>query len=157
MPTSKVKGLDEQLLEGGGGGAGGISGTKWSSLPSKSSSAVGDIKKMMADTSHLKGGAKQAVEEAQSRAAKRTATRAVGAATVGAGARYMMGEPASAKDSGKKSEPIEARFKEKEESEAPEMATHYKPDNFKKGGKVSSASKRADGIAQRGKTKGRML
>ena len=28
---------------------------------------------------------------------------------------------------------------------------------YKKGGKVSSASKRADGIAQRGKTKGRML
>jgi len=31
------------------------------------------------------------------------------------------------------------------------------PKGFKKGGKVSSASKRADGIAQRGKTKGRML
>jgi len=30
------------------------------------------------------------------------------------------------------------------------------PSDFKKGGKVSSASKRADGIAQRGKTKGRM-
>ena len=29
--------------------------------------------------------------------------------------------------------------------------------NFSKGGKVSSASKRADGIAQRGKTKGRLL
>ena len=29
--------------------------------------------------------------------------------------------------------------------------------NFKKGGKVSSASKRADGIAQRGKTRGRMI
>jgi hypothetical protein len=28
---------------------------------------------------------------------------------------------------------------------------------FAKGGKVNSASKRADGIAQRGKTKGRML
>ena len=28
---------------------------------------------------------------------------------------------------------------------------------FKKGGKVSSASKRADGIAQKGKTKGRMV
>ena len=28
---------------------------------------------------------------------------------------------------------------------------------LKKGGKVSSASKRADGIAQRGKTKGRYL
>ena len=31
------------------------------------------------------------------------------------------------------------------------------PKGFKKGGKVSSASKRGDGIAQRGKTKGRML
>jgi len=29
--------------------------------------------------------------------------------------------------------------------------------NMKKGGKVSSASKRADGIAQRGKTKGRIV
>jgi hypothetical protein len=29
--------------------------------------------------------------------------------------------------------------------------------NMKKGGKVSSASSRADGIAQRGKTKGRMV
>jgi len=28
---------------------------------------------------------------------------------------------------------------------------------FRKGGKVSSASKRADGIAQRGKTRGRMV
>ena len=31
------------------------------------------------------------------------------------------------------------------------------PAAMKKGGKVSSASKRADGIAQRGKTKGRMV
>jgi len=30
-------------------------------------------------------------------------------------------------------------------------------DTYKKGGKVSSASKRADGIAVRGKTKGRMV
>jgi hypothetical protein len=29
--------------------------------------------------------------------------------------------------------------------------------NFAKGGKVSSASKRADGIAERGRTKGRLL
>ena len=29
--------------------------------------------------------------------------------------------------------------------------------NYKKGGKVSTASKRADGCAQRGKTKGRMI
>ena len=32
-----------------------------------------------------------------------------------------------------------------------------KDQGYKKGGKVSSASKRADGIAQRGKTKGRMV
>jgi hypothetical protein len=31
------------------------------------------------------------------------------------------------------------------------------PERYAKGGSVGSASKRADGIAQRGKTKGRML
>jgi hypothetical protein len=31
------------------------------------------------------------------------------------------------------------------------------PTQFKKGGKVSSASKRADGIATKGKTKGRIV
>jgi len=33
----------------------------------------------------------------------------------------------------------------------------YEPKTFKAGGKVSSASKRADGCAMRGKTKGRMI
>jgi hypothetical protein len=32
----------------------------------------------------------------------------------------------------------------------------YKDAGYKKGGKVSSASKRADGIAQRGKTRGKL-
>lgn len=32
-----------------------------------------------------------------------------------------------------------------------------RPPGMKKGGKVGSASKRADGIAQRGKTRGRMV
>ena len=32
-----------------------------------------------------------------------------------------------------------------------------KPKDMKKGGKVNSASKRADGCAQRGKTRGKML
>jgi hypothetical protein len=35
--------------------------------------------------------------------------------------------------------------------------TNAMGDTFKKGGKVSSASSRADGIAQRGKTKGTMV
>jgi predicted kinase len=38
-------------------------------------------------------------------------------------------------------------------------AETYKParESMKKGGKVSSASKRADGIARRGRTKGRIV
>ena len=35
--------------------------------------------------------------------------------------------------------------------------TKDKPDNLKTGGKVSSASKRADGCAVKGKTKGKMV
>jgi hypothetical protein len=37
------------------------------------------------------------------------------------------------------------------------MAPKKKPDGMKKGGKVSSASKRADGCAIRGKTRGKMV
>ena len=44
---------------------------------------------------------------------------------------------------------------------APEAARQGRPEGategYKKGGKVSSASSRGDGIAQRGKTKGRMV
>jgi len=44
-------------------------------------------------------------------------------------------------------------------SDAVERAsrTNAMGDTFKKGGKVSSASSRADGIAQRGKTRGTMI
>jgi len=45
--------------------------------------------------------------------------------------------------------------KEKPRSIADRKADAFS--EFKKGGKVSSASTRADGIAQRGKTKGRMV
>jgi len=151
-------GLDEPQLEGGGAGAG-ISGTRWSSMPSfkGKSSALGDIKKLTADSSHLKGGAKKAVDEAKGRAAKRTAVRAAGAQAAYEGGKAMMGESA-AKDSGPKDDgAVEASFRQvKEESpEAGEMATHYKPDNYKSGGKIN-ASRRADGIAQRGKTRGKV-
>lgn len=47
---------------------------------------------------------------------------------------------------------------EEAEREAQREATRgVRPKGMKSGGKVSSASKRADGIAQRGKTKGRMI
>jgi len=156
MATSKIKGLDEPQLEGGISGGAGISGTKWSSVPSRGSSTLGDLKKLTADTSHLKGGAKKSVEEAQSRAAKRTGVRAAGAATVGTGVKSMMPESVSSKEADKDDGVVEASFRKSEAKEEPsEMATHYKPDNYKSGG--MTASKRADGIAQKGKTRGTMV
>jgi hypothetical protein len=46
---------------------------------------------------------------------------------------------------------------EEKERMAREAATGVPRQRMKKGGKVASASKRADGCAQRGKTKGRMV
>ena len=53
---------------------------------------------------------------------------------------------------------------EKKESRIPPPAQYSKEnrdvrmrDDYKKGGKVSSASSRADGIASKGKTRGRMV
>jgi len=95
MATSKAgrKGLDEQPLEGGGSG-GGISGTKWSSMPSLrgSSSTIDDLKKLGADTSKLKGSALTAKEAAIQRAADRTLVRAGAAATVGTAAAVLSSE-----------------------------------------------------------------
>jgi hypothetical protein len=95
MATSKAgrKGLDEQPLEGGGSG-GGVSGTKWSSMPSLrgSSSTIDDLKKLGADTSKLKGSAKTSKEAAIQRAADRTLIRAGTAAAVGTGAAVLSSE-----------------------------------------------------------------
>ena len=51
------------------------------------------------------------------------------------------------------------KYKEEEEKRRmeEEAAMQAKVPGMKKGGKVSSASKRADGIATRGKTRGRMV
>ena len=50
-----------------------------------------------------------------------------------------------------------SRQRKKEEEEKARQGGAPTGTGMKKGGKVSSASKRADGIAQRGKTKGRMV
>jgi hypothetical protein len=47
--------------------------------------------------------------------------------------------------------------KKMEEMQAQINSMNRTPKPMKKGGKVSSASKRADGIATKGKTKGRMV
>ena len=52
------------------------------------------------------------------------------------------------------------RFKKESERTAEEkamMSEYEKPAPYKKGGSVSSASKRADGCATKGKTKGRII
>lgn len=148
--------LDDQLLEGGGGGGAGVGGTKWSNVPSFKSkaSALDDLKKMGADTSHLKGGAKESVNLAKDRAANRTAVRAAGAAAVSEGTKAALDAATSAKKSDEDS------FKEIERSlraadDDIESSKYGKGDGMKKGGKVT-ASRRADGIAQRGKTRGKM-
>jgi hypothetical protein len=136
-----------------------VSGTKWSGMPSfkGNASTLGDIKKLTADSSHLKGGAKQAVDEAKARAAKRTAVRAAGAQAAYQGGKAIVGESVSSKESANKDDGVvEATFRKatEESPEPPEMATHYKPDNYKSGG--ATASRRADGIATKGKTRGKI-
>lgn len=148
------RGLDEQMLEGGatgGGGAGGarasVSGTKWSNMPSmrSSSSTMGDLKKINQDTSNLRGNAKKVTEDAQDRAAARTGVRAAGAGAAASAAK-MAASDASADDS---------NYSVDQNKAGPAgIGAIISGKGMAKGG---SASSRADGIAQRGKTKGTMV
>ena len=150
------KPTDDQLLEGGGGGGGSssIKGTKWSSMPSfrGSSSTLDDLKKLTAQPTKAKGAAKKAAEMAADRAVSRMALRGAGAGAAVAGAKALTGkEAAAAKDND-----------DYEDMGGDANIDYSNPTGvsgkgMKSGGKVSSASKRADGIAQRGRTKGRML
>jgi hypothetical protein len=142
------RGLDEQELEGGatgGGGAGGArastSGTKWSDRPSFTSNAslMDDIKKINKDTSHLKGNAKKVAEDAQDRAGKRTAIRAAATGAAAAGAKALTSDDY-----------------EDTTDNTPSRAGMGEVMSGKGMAKGGSASSRADGIAQRGKTKGRV-
>jgi hypothetical protein len=151
MPSPKNRGLDEQQLEGGvgGGASAGISGTKWSNMPSLrgKASTLGDIKKIMSESEHLKGGAKRAVEEARTRAKQRTAIRAAGADAAYEGLNHAVG----AKNSDESDYKPTAKRTVREETPEAGEATN----DMKKGGTVS-ASRRADGIAMRGKTRGKL-
>lgn len=144
---------NDQMLEGGstgGGGAGGarasVSGTKWSNMPSMrgSSSTMDDLRKINKDTSHLRGGAKKSAEDAQDRAVARTGVRAAGAGAAATAAK-MATSDASASDDDKK---------QSDSSGPAGMGEILSGKGMAKGG---SASARADGIAQRGKTKGTMV
>ena len=149
------RGLDEQQLEGGGGGGGaGVSGTKWSGMPSFKSNAslMDDIKKLTKDTSHLKGGAKKSTDLAEDRAAQRMAVRAAGTAAVGAGAKAATSEDKPKKAAAKSEDYEDMSGNVKADSSNP---TGVAGTGMKKGG--MTASRRADGIASRGKTRGRIV
>jgi len=132
--------LDDQQLEGGVGGgmSAGISGTKWSKMPSfkGNSDAVGDIKKLTVDTSHLKGGAKAASDEAKARAATRTAARAAGAAAVSEGTKAAL-DKANEKSAAKDTDSFKEVERALREADADIESSKYgKGDKMKKGGSV---------------------
>lgn len=186
MATRPRRGDDLTPLEGGGGGAG-VGGTKWSNMPSFRGNAniVDDFRKLTKDTSHLKGGAKRSADLAEERAAKRMGVRAAGAGTVAGIAKGLSGSGAAAEeDTDKKDNKRTAD--EAPTPPAPPRKKTYNPNmsvegkmyegrnpeidddtreaagtekaGYKRGGKVASkASSRGDGIAQRGKTKGRFV
>jgi hypothetical protein len=149
------RGLDEQELEGGGGGGGmrstSVKSTKWSGMPSMKGNAslMDDLKKITAPPTKAKGAAKKSVELAEDRAVSRTLARAAGAGAAGAGVKAMTSkEAAAAKDK----DEYEDMGGAKADSSNP---TGVAGTGMKKGG--MTASRRADGIAARGKTRGRMM
>ena len=140
------RGLDEQELEGGGAGASmrntSTKDTKWSDKPSFTSNAslIDDIKKINKDTSNLRGNAKKVTEDAQDRAGKRTVIRAAGAGAAAAGAKALTSD-----DSEDTTDNTPSRAG---------MGEIMSGKGMKKGG--MTASRRADGIASRGKTRGKV-
>lgn len=150
MATSKLnRGLDEQMLEGGGAGAS-IKGTKWSSMPSLKSNAsmMDDLKKITSDTSHLKGAAKAAKEESIQRAVTRTGVRAAGAGAAGAGLKSISSANAANTEKEETDHGGDAEINR-------DIPGGFSGKGMKNGG--MTASRRADGIALRGKTRGRVL
>jgi hypothetical protein len=104
---------------------------------------------------------REKIKEGVKTTAKTTAKAA--GATGAAGATYIVGEGMSPSQTGPVSEAIrkmqrESRNRESNERESRNREAEKEPVKKKAGGMVkSSASKRADGIAIRGKTKGRMV
>ena len=157
MATSRPRrGDDLTPLEGGGGGAGGASvrGTKWSNMPSLRGNAniVDDVRKLTKDTSHLKGGAKRATDLAEARAAQRMAIRAAGA-----GAAVEGIKAATSEDKPKKAAAKSEDYEDMSGAVDIDVSnpTGVAGRGMKKGG--MTASRRADGCATKGKTKGRFV
>ena len=156
MATSRPRrGDDLTPLEGGGGGGGaGVRGTKWSNMPSLRGNAniVDDIKKLTKDTSKLKGGAKRSTDLAEDRAAQRMAIRVAGTGAVAEGIKAATSED-KPKKAAVKSEDYEDMSGDVDIDVSNPTGVAGK--GMKKGG--MTASRRADGCATKGKTKGRFV
>jgi hypothetical protein len=113
-----------------------------------------DFRKLTAPETKAKGAAKRSVEIAQERAASRMALRGAGASAAVAGAKALTGKEAAAAKN--------KNTDDYEDMDGDANVDYSNPTNaagkgMKKGGSVSSASKRADGCAVKGKTKGRFV
>ena len=177
MATSKIKGLDEQLLEGGGTGAGGFRSARGANekrleqrindMSPKERASLDDIGKQFETLSPM-------AQRAQDKIAKVNATRGRPVSdkpkvTDCLGQRdYLKSEETLAR----KNRTAEEKAAEKAEKELTAsrrqealnnaktegVKTEYpyiEPTSKKAGGAVT-ASRRADGIAMRGKTRGKM-
>jgi len=160
MATNRPRRGDDLIpLEGGatGGGGASVRGTKYSNLPSLRGNAnvMDDLRKLTAPSTKAKGAARRSVELAEDRAINRMAVRAAGAVGAGAAAKAISGKDAVAEDNSKKSDDYEDMTGDVDLDAS--NPTGVAGRGMKKGGSVSSASKRADGCATKGKTKGRMI
>lgn len=157
MATNRPRrGDDLTPLEGGGGGGGfsSVRNTKYSNMPSFRSNAsiMDDIKKLTAPPTKARGSAKRSVELAEDRAANRMAVRAAGVAGAGAIAKAATSEDKPKKASAATTEDYEDMSGDV--SIDPSNPTGVAGKGMKKGG--MTASKRADGIATKGKTRGKI-
>lgn len=157
--------------------------TRWQNIPNLDEDVVERVREDMqksrrgrnVDSSKLSGAAKDVVREAGSRATNRNLSRLgiAGAALqggyeigkeiderTGVGKKLVDAVAGKAIDEAAAGERVELskeakkRKKDYEEAEADLAAASL---GYAQGGKISSASTRADGCAQRGKTKGRMI
>ena len=143
MATSKIKGLDEPTLEGGiGSGAGGRSGV--TSSNSKLDNVFGiegkALSKPKQEIKEVPMDIKGAVEAAEKYQAKNGPK--------------LKREPKEVTNYFEMTDAQRANLTPAQLRRLGSDATHSRPGSLKTGGMASS---RADGIAQRGKTKGRMI
>ena len=130
MPTSKVKGLDEQLLEGGGGSGMGGGGGGYRTGKQGQSVVAQAIKNAEKNKTSV---ADEMVKLDDALAFKR--------------------QLLSAKSNPERQAAEKNAVTTQEGGVQKTVYPYVGPNEYKKGG---TASSRADGIAQRGKTKGRM-